>query len=58
VLLSNWREETITCPDGALSLAAGIPNDDSLHRMAEDIVNVVIRELIDEIDHLVFDEEQ
>lgn len=58
VLLSNWREETITCPDGALSLAAGIPNDDSLRRMAEDIVTVVIRELIDEIDHLVFDEEQ
>jgi hypothetical protein len=35
-----------------------MPSEDALHRMAEDIIIVAIRELIEEIDHLVFAEEQ
>jgi hypothetical protein len=45
-------------PELALSSAAGMPSEDSLHHMAEDIIRAVIRELIDEIDCVVFDEEQ
>jgi hypothetical protein len=35
-----------------------MPSDNSLRRMAEDIIRVAVQELIDEIDHVVFDEEQ
>jgi hypothetical protein len=52
---------TLVCsllPGDASSLAAGMPSEDTLHRMAEDIIDVVVRRLINEIDHVVFDEEQ
>jgi hypothetical protein len=33
-----------------------MPSDDTLRRMAEDIINIVVRHLIDEIGRTVFDE--
>jgi hypothetical protein len=35
-----------------------MPSEDTLRQMAEDIIDVVVRRLISEIDHVVFDEEQ
>jgi hypothetical protein len=35
-----------------------MPSEDILRRMAEDIISVAVRRLINEIDHALFDEEQ
>jgi hypothetical protein len=38
--------------------AAGVPSKDTLWRMAENIIVVVVQELIAEVDHAVFEGEQ
>jgi hypothetical protein len=35
-----------------------MPLEDTLRQIAEDIIDVVVRSLINEINHVVFDEEQ
>jgi hypothetical protein len=55
---SDCKEETIKPPNLALSSAVGMPSEDILRRMAEDIISVAVRRLINEIDHALFDEEQ
>jgi hypothetical protein len=35
-----------------------MPSEDTLRWMVEEILDIAIREVIDELDHIIFDEEE
>jgi hypothetical protein len=49
-------EINIWFPDSALCLGAGMPSEDTLRWMFKGIFDVAVREVIDELDHIIFDE--
>lgn len=54
---NDCGEDPVTSLDSTLSSAAGIPSKDSLRHIANDILDVAVRQVIGELETKIFKEE-